>query len=250
MRSILLCALLVVGCSDDTTPKARTSDGPKNAAVSGFVEFQGRRFDIVDGLIDFDTEPLEWEKYSIRCILSHDAFTDEQLTTIRNGSWLDMNHQSVPARFPMIRSATNDLPFSPGVSVSFGEWKVANPPNLEQMEINMRLSYFDAQSKHHTITLERAAFRILEIRRDPLTVEFATEGSSDDVEGKVRWKIDFLAQYYGDPWPLYRYYSGPYYTPPPNRSTEQGGTGQPATAPQLKSEGIDKPQLESEGRSR
>ncbi len=32
--------------------------------------------------------------------------------------------------------------------------------------------------------------------------------------------------------------------------TEQGGTGQPATRPELKSEGSDKPQPESEGRSR
>ena len=43
---------------------------------------------------------------------------------------------------------------------------------------------------------------------------------------------------------------------PPPRSTaktkevEQGGTGQPATRSQLKSEGSDKPQFEAEGRSR
>ncbi len=34
------------------------------------------------------------------------------------------------------------------------------------------------------------------------------------------------------------------------KETEQGGTGQPATRPESKSEGSDKPQPESEGRSR
>jgi hypothetical protein len=39
-------------------------------------------------------------------------------------------------------------------------------------------------------------------------------------------------------------------TPEENQQSEQAGTGQPATAPQLKSEGSDKPQPQSEGRSR
>jgi len=35
-----------------------------------------------------------------------------------------------------------------------------------------------------------------------------------------------------------------------NADSEQGGSGQPATRPDLKSEGSDKPQPEAEGRSR
>jgi len=37
---------------------------------------------------------------------------------------------------------------------------------------------------------------------------------------------------------------------PPKEEAEQGGTGQPATRPESKSEGSDKPQPEAEGRSR
>jgi hypothetical protein len=42
----------------------------------------------------------------------------------------------------------------------------------------------------------------------------------------------------------------PTYTPPENQQAEQVGTGQPATRPESKSEGGDKPQPEAEGRSR
>jgi hypothetical protein len=65
MRAIILGTILIVGCSDRSSQKDTNSNRElRNANVSGFVECQGRRLDLVDGLIDFGTEPLEWEKYS------------------------------------------------------------------------------------------------------------------------------------------------------------------------------------------
>ena len=190
-------------------------DVETNATVSGFVEYGGKRLEFVDGLIDFGTEPLEWERYSIHCILSHDHFSEEQLATIRKRGWLDLNHQSVPDGFPEIHSLSG-LPFSPSASVSFGEWKVSTLPNPEQMEIGLGLCYFDDDDVRFGIALKEVDFKVLKISDEPLSVEFVTEGSKGEGSERIRWKIRFVAQYFGDPWPIYRHYTGPYYVAPKN----------------------------------
>ena len=220
MRTIILGVILLVGCSDRSEQKdTNPNHEPRNAMVSGFVECQGRRLEIVDGLIDFGTEPLEWEKYSIDCILAHEALSQDQIDAVRNGKWVDLNFQRVPDGFP-VTQCSNGLPFSPVVTVSFGRWDVASPPQLERLDIGLHLTHFDEES-HLSVVLERAAFKVLQIKLNPLTVEFATEGAVVEDGKQIKWKIQFSTQYYGDPWPLYRHYTGPWYTSAEKTRTEQ-----------------------------
>jgi hypothetical protein len=109
---------------------------------------------------------------------------------------------------------------------AFGRWfdaKLVHFPlrASDSIRNDLRIDPEDVENLVHEVA-QRAGYDIAECENNPLF-------------GKVETVGDFVMFFTRQP---------------ETRQAEQGGTGQPATRPESKSEGNPKPQLESEGRSR
>lgn len=173
--------------------------------VRGHLLFEGKTLNFTDGFIRLSTEPLEWGKYEIECVLSHDPFTIEQKKTISGGYWVDLNFQSIPFGFPQIKVHEGDKFLSPFTSVMFGKWDTATLPNMEDMEIVIQTGQGGRTAR---ITIDRTTFKALRIDYNPLRVQFSTKGRLGEGETLIEWDICFASTCYGDTWLMYNKWKG------------------------------------------
>jgi hypothetical protein len=172
--------------------------------VSGYLIYNERRLDFVDGFIWMDCEPLEWGKYDVECRLSHDPFTLDQKELIHKGRWVNLNHQSIPAGFP-----TNPASISPFVAINFGRWETATLPNLNSMAIWFRIIVHEGEySSRRSIYIEKTTFDKLRFEYEPLRVEFSTKGRQGEGKDLVEWNITFSSTCYDTTCLMYNKWRG------------------------------------------
>jgi len=172
--------------------------------VKGFLIWEGRRLDFVDGFVWMSCEPLEWGKYEIECRLAHDPFTRQQIEYILEGREVLLTHQSIPAGFP-----TSSILTSPYVSVMFGRWDTATLPDLSAMRIEIRTFMAKGNRRCHShIELDKKTFKELHFDYNPLRVQFSTKGKKGAGKDLVEWDITFSSTCYDSTHLMYHKWKG------------------------------------------